>query len=136
MIAAPNAPIADRATSHRSTGSTPNRIGDTIAAPTAKKTVSSPRRICPCQIPATAINTVTPDTNIIGVKAAALGANEMIDSARAMFKTMVIGFLPENSGESVDSATVRFGSLAAFHPYSSPTAASGSKPDVPNWSIL
>jgi hypothetical protein len=113
MIAAPKAPIADRATSHRSTGSTANTIGDTIAAPTVKKTVSSPRRICPCQIPTNANNAVAPDANIIGVKAAALAANEMIDSARAMFDKMVIDFLPENSRESVDSATVCLESQAA-----------------------
>jgi hypothetical protein len=47
--------------------------------------------------------------NIIGVKAAALGANEMIDRASAVFKTIVTEFLPGIYRESADLANVRFG---------------------------
>ena len=86
----------------------PNTIGDTIAALAAKKMVSAPRRIYPCQIPTNPISVATPDTNIIGVKAAALGANEMIDRARAMFKAMVIYFLPNFCRESDDLADGRY----------------------------
>lgn len=113
MTAAPIAPIKDKTISHRSTGSTPNAIGDTTAALAAKKMVSAPRRICPCRIPTNAINVARPDTNIIGVKAAALGANEIIDRARAMFNAIVINLLPGSYGESDDLADGCFGSVAS-----------------------
>lgn len=93
MTTAPVAPIKGKTISHRSTGSTPSAIGDTTAALAVKKMVSAPRRVCPCQIPTKAINVAKPETNIIGVKAAALGANEIMDRARAMFDAIVINFL-------------------------------------------